>query len=152
MLNQKANITLWMSQNVSLTFKNSNSLRFQLEAANQLISMWSISGVHYCQCQVVFGRMQHPVGGGGGGGTEGVSCVWMRYAKHQSCIFISWHLLTFGAFLFIQVLIVQRINTANIKHNKADVARQSRFRVTVNWYLLENFFRSHCGAVKTTVS
>lgn len=81
------------------------------------VSAECFSWVYYSHCRLVFSGTQHPVAGRMAGRTAWVNCAWMRYANHQSCIFISWHLLTFGAFLFIQVLIVQQINTVNIEQD-----------------------------------
>lgn len=53
-----------------------------------------------------FCKMKHPVAGWVWGLTAWADYVRVRYAKHQSCIFISWHLLTFYFFQFIQVRIM----------------------------------------------
>lgn len=82
-----------------------------------LVCFTCFSWVYYSHCRLVFSGTQHPVAGRMAGRTAWLNCAWMRYANHQSCIFISWHLLTFGAFLFIQVLIVQQINTVNIEQD-----------------------------------
>lgn len=81
------------------------------------VSIECFSWVYYSHCRLVFSGTQHPVAGRMAARTVWVNCAWMRYANHQSCIFISWHLLTFCAFLFIQVLIVQQINTVNIEQD-----------------------------------
>lgn len=63
----------------------------------------------------VFCRMLQKDGGG-------ADSVWAWYENtqfaHQSCIFISWHLLTFCAFPFISVPVMQQINTVNIENTK----------------------------------
>lgn len=63
-------------------------------------------------------RMQHPVARRRGRRAAWAACVWMRYANHQSCIFISWHLLTFCGFLFIRVFRMHQINTVNMEKIK----------------------------------
>lgn len=54
--------------------------------------------------------------------TVRANCVWMWYENtqfnHQSCIFISWHLLTFCSFPFIPAFIMQQIDTVNIEKTK----------------------------------
>lgn len=56
-------------------------------------------------------RTQRPVTGWRRRHVAWAACVWTRRANHRSCIFISWHLLTFLGFLFIPRFVMHQINT-----------------------------------------